>query len=92
MKNLDKTVKIMGSKKNIRVVQFSRKTNSFIGDIKIKRDNLFLLSRNRGGFTISIRNDIDDNSNSYKLAQINLTKEDLINLRDEINKAIDKNW
>lgn len=92
MKCLNKTVEIIGSKKNIRVVNFWRKTHSFIGDIKIKRDNLFLISRNRGGFTISIRNDIDDNSNSCKLAQINLTREDLINLRDEINKAIEENW
>lgn len=93
MKCLNKTVEIKGSKKNVRVVRFSKQTHAVLGDTKIKRDNLCLLSRkNKDIFTMSIRNDIDDNNNSYNLAQINLTKEDLINLRDEINKSLEGEW
>lgn len=93
MKNLEKTTDIIQDDNSIRKVEFSKQIKPKIEGFKTKTIKVSLVSRKKDDtFTLSIISDKDVYCGGCTSEQINLTRDDLINLRDELTKSINNDW
>lgn len=73
-------------------IKLSKKVKCLIGGVPVKQLNIFVKSYKsiRGSrYALSIREDRKDNS--YKLSQVSLSQEEIVQLRDTLNLVIEEN-